>query len=165
MLAMTSPWLDSVTPVGPPSSANPSVRFLMYAAAVTGGWAGLLCLAVYLIGRMAGVPFEVTRVGDASLQVMPWLVVLLLPVVAAVLGGLLASLVRGNRHAGRMVFWGGTVAVVASCWLPLTEAADVLWSTRILLLLMHAITWFLVVPQLARIVGDSEPGASVERAN
>ena len=165
MLAMTSPWLDSVTPVGPPSSANPSVRFLMYAAAVTGGWAGLLCLLVYLIGRLAGVPFEVTRVGDASLQVMPWLVVLLLPVVAAVLGALLASLLRGNRHAGRLVFWGGTVVVLASCWLPLTEEADVLWSTRILLLLMHAITWFLVVPQLARIVGDSEPGASVERGN
>jgi hypothetical protein len=32
-----------------------------------------------------------------------------------------------------------------------------------LLIVMHVITWFLVVPQLARIVGDSEPRNSETR--
>jgi hypothetical protein len=29
---------------------------------------------------------------------------------------------------------------------------------------MHVITWALVVPQIARIIGDSEPGAHVDRS-
>ncbi len=32
------------------------------------------------------------------------------------------------------------------------------------MLIPHLITWLLVVPQIARIVGDSEPGMFVARA-
>jgi hypothetical protein len=46
---------------------------------------------------------------------------------------------------------------------PLLQPSDIGWSTRILLALMHVITWLLVVPQLARIVRDSEPGRSMDR--
>jgi hypothetical protein len=164
MLGMSALWLDSKTPVGPPASASPTVRNLLYAAAVTGGWSGLLCLLVYAIGWLAGVPFAMVARSGAEPTVVPWLVVLLTPVVAAVGGALLASLVRGWRHAGRIVFWVGTLVVLMSALVPLAQPAEVLWSSRILLLLMHGITWLLVVPQLARIVGDSEPGQHVDRS-
>ena len=51
---MSSPWLASKTPVGPPTAANPTVRQLLYAAAVTGGWSGLICLVIYLVGALFG---------------------------------------------------------------------------------------------------------------
>ena len=156
---MSAPWSDSVTPIGPPASAVPRVRNLVYAGCVTGGWSGLLSLIVYGVGRVLGVPFEVTRPGSDALQVVPWFVVLLLPLVAAVLGSLAAALALGRRLARRIVFWAGTLIGLASCLSPLMQPDDVLWSTRIWLLVPHVITWFLVVPQVARIVGDSEPGA------
>jgi hypothetical protein len=43
------------------------------------------------------------------------------------------------------------------------QPSSVLWSTRIWLLVMHVIAWFLIVPQLARVAGDSEPTASEVR--
>lgn len=164
MQDMTAPWLDSRTPVGPPTAANPRVRNLLYAAAVTGGWAGLLCLIVYVIGRLAGVPLEVQSPGDTGLAVIPWLTVLLLPLAAATAAAMLAALARGRRHAERLVFWLGTLIALASCLAPIIQPTEVYWSTRILLLVMQLITWALVVPQIARIVGDSEPGRHVERS-
>jgi hypothetical protein len=161
---MAAPWQDSMTPVGPPLSARPTVRQLMYAAAVTGGWSSLLCLVVYLVGRLFGVPFEAAPRPGEPLMALPWFAVVLVPLVAAVVLALLGALVRGLRGAGRIVFWVGTVVAAASLVAPVLQPAEVGWSTRILLALMHVITWFLVVPQIARIVGDSEPGRSVDRA-
>lgn len=163
MAPMTEWWLDSKTPLGPPTSATPTVRQLLYAGVVTGAWSGLLCLIVYGIGRLAGVPFDVVY-GPESLVTVYWLVVLIVPFAAGVVGALVASLARGLPHAGRLVFWVGTLLALISCWFPLDQPASVDWPTRILLLVMHAITWFLVVPQIARIVGDSEPGAHVDRS-
>jgi hypothetical protein len=160
---MATPWQDSMTPVGPPLSARPTVRQLLYAAVVTGVWSGLLSLLVYLVGRLAGVPFEVvTRAGEPATAV-PWFAVLLLPVAAAVVAALLGALLRGLRHAGRIFFWAATVLAALSL-APLVQPGAADWPTRILLGIMHLITWALVVPQLARIVGDSEPGRSVDRA-
>lgn len=162
---MRAAWEESVTPIAPPTSANPRVSTLLYAAVVTGGWSGLLCSLVYWIGRAAGVPFVVvTRSVDPIAQV-PWFAPLLAPVAFAILGALLAALVRGRAHARKIVLWLGTLLALGSAVGPLTQPDEVIWSTRIWLLVMHAITWFLVVPQIARIVSDSEPGASVERAD
>lgn len=161
---MSAPWSESMTPFGPPTAANPTIKQLMYAAVVTGVWSGLICLVIYLIGRLAGVPFVVAaRSVDVQAQV-PWSVVLLVPIAFAVGGTLLASLVRGWRQAGRLVFWVGTLVALGSMVVPLTQPADVGYATRILLAIMHIVTWFLVVPQIARIIGDSEPGMSVDRA-
>lgn len=160
---MSAPWLESKTPIGPPTSANPTVRQLLYAAAVTGGWSGLLSLLIYLVARLFGMTFTVSIRGSAGLEQVSWVVVLLLPLAAAVAFALLASLARGWPHAGRIVYWVGTLAALASLVAPLDQPADVGWFTRIVLGLMHLVTWFLVVPQIARIVGDSEPGKSVER--
>ena len=155
---MSAPWADSVTPVPPPASAVPHTSNLVYAGVVTGAWSGLLSLALYGVGRLLGVPFEVVRPGSDSLQVVPWFLMLLAPLLAAVVGALLAAIMLGRRHARRIVFWGGTAIALMSCASPLLQPADVPWSTRIWLVIPHVITWFLVVPQIARIVGDSEPG-------
>ncbi len=152
-----------MTPIAPPKSANPTLRFLLYAAALTGGWAGLLSLLVYGIGRLLGVPFEVPSLFGGDLTVVPWLLVLFAPVFVAAVGALLSRVMLGRRGARRVVYWGGTFIALLSLSRILMQPADVLWSTRIWLAIPNVITWLLVVPQLARIVGDSEPGASVER--
>lgn len=154
-------WSGSVTPVSPPTSANPGVRTMAYAALVTGVWSGLLSLLVYGIARLLRVPMEVET--GAGLQEVPWFAVLLLPLVAAEVGAIASLLVRGWKGAGRIVFWVGTVVAIASL-VPLVMQPDsVLVSTRIWLGVMHVITWILVVPQIARIIGDSEPGKHEER--
>ncbi len=153
-----SPWVGSATPIGPPADAVPGLRDLLYAAVVTGVWSGLLSLIVFGIGVVFGVPFEVSTPAAEGLMTVPWFLVALLPLLAALAGALLAGLALGHRHARRVVFWGGTAIALASCAAPLVQPAEVIWSTRIWLLIPHVITWFLVVPQIARIVGDSEPG-------
>ena len=97
---MSSPWLASKTPVGPPTSANPTVRQLLYAAAVTGGWSGLICLVVYLVGRLFGMTFTIAVPGDAGVAPVPWIVPLIVPLVAAAVFALLASLARGLAARG-----------------------------------------------------------------
>ena len=157
--AMHSPWLASVTPVAPPAAANPTLRFLVYAGVVTGSWSGVLSLAVYGIGRAAGVPFTVAT--DAGTVQVPWIAPLLIPLAAAVVAALLVSLLRGRSHAGRITTVVGTVVALLSMAGPVLRSQDI--PTGVLLALMHVITWVLVVPQLARIATDSEPGMSVER--
>jgi Family of unknown function (DUF6069) len=160
---MSSPWLASKTPVGPPRAASPTVRQLVFAGVVTGAWSGLLCLVIYVVASLLGVDFVLKAPSGDVEVVMPWPLFLLVPLAFAVLGALLASLARGWRAAGRIVFWLGTLVALGTTVVPLTQPDSVGWSTRIILVLMHVITWFLVVPQIARIIGDSEPSASVER--
>jgi hypothetical protein len=159
---MSAPWLTSMTPVAPPTSANPTVRQLVYAGVVTGAWSGILSLILYGIGRLAGTDFSLVWWGGAEPAPMPWFVFVLLPLVAAVLFALAASLARGLRRARSLVTWIGTLLALASLY-PAVSQPDLGWGTTILLILMHLITWFLVVPQVARIVGDSEPGQHEDR--
>lgn len=154
-------WLDSVTPIAPPASARPTYGFVLYAGVVTGAYSGVICLIVYLFARLIGVPFLVQ--GMTGITPVPWFVVLLLPLAAGVVGALLAGLMRGVPHGGRIVLVVGTLIALASLIAPLSQPDEVLWSTRIWLLVMHVITWLLVVPQIARIVGDADPGAFEER--
>ena len=173
MAAMSSPgpaasarapfWATSKTPIAPPTSANPTVGQLVYAGVLTGSWSAVLCLVIYGIARLFGVSFNVVLRSTSVEAEVQWYVVLIVPFVFAVGGALLASLVRGWRGAGALVFWVGTAIAVGSCLVPLVQPGDVGWSSRVVLTLMHALTWFLVVPQIARIVGDSEPGRHEER--
>lgn len=162
-MSAPSYWLASVTPVPPPAEANPTMRTLLYAAVVTGSWSGVLSLIVYGIARAAGVPFDVNSPLAPIPPQVSWLLVLLAPLAAAVIGALLSTLLLGRKHARRIVFWFGTLVAIALCIYPIIQPATTLWSTRIVLVSFHVITWFLVVPQLARIVGDSEPGMSMAR--
>ena len=154
------PWLQSVTPIAPPKAENPTVRFLLYAAIVTGVWAGLRSLVIFVIGRLCGVPFTAAQGQDETVGQINWYAPLLLPITAAVVGALLSALVLGRSHAKRIVFWTGSVIALITLAGPIMQPDEVLWSSRILLLCMHVIAWVLIVPQLARIVGDSEPQAS-----
>ena len=134
---------------------------MAYAALVTGVWSGLLCLLVYGLALLLRVPMDVQTVG--GVQQVPWFAVLLLPLLAAEAGAIVSLLLRGRRGAGRIVFWGGTFIAVLSVVPLVTQPSSVLLSTRIWLGVMHVITWVLVVPQIARIIGDSEPGRHEER--
>lgn len=134
---------------------------MAYAAAVTGGWSGLVCLVLYGFARLIGVPMQVEIAG--SLQTVPWFGALLLPLIAAEIGAIASLIVRGRKFAGRIVFWFGTFVAVLSVVPLFLQPSEVLWSTRIWLLVLHVITWLLVVPQIARIIGDSEPGMHRKR--
>ncbi len=133
---------------------------MAYAALVTGAYSGLLSLLIYGVAWLLRVPMEVEMV--AGLQAVPWFAVLLLPVVAAEIGAIASLLVRGRNGAARIVFWVGTSVAVASLIPLVMQPSSVLISTRIWLGVMHLITWLLVVPQIARIIGDSEPGRHEE---
>ncbi|MFZ8915158.1 MAG: hypothetical protein ACO2YP_11260 [Pseudomonadales bacterium] len=61
---------------------------MAYAGLVTGGWAGLVCLVLYGIARLFGVPMEVDTMDGVA--VVPWFLVLLIPVVAGVIGAIAA---------------------------------------------------------------------------
>lgn len=150
-----------MTPIPPPTSAHPGVRTMAYAALVTGAWSGLLSLILYGLARLIGVPMQVETAG--GLQTVPWFAVLLLPIIAAEIGAIASLLLRDRRGAQRITFWVGTLVAIASVVPLFFQPSEVLWSTRIWLMVMHLITWFLVVPQIARIIGDSEPGRHEER--
>jgi len=152
-------WMFSKTPIAPPSSLDPKPRFLSYAALVTGVWSGLLSLIVFAIARLFGVPMDVVLEGT-TIPVY-WFAVLLVPIAAAQVGAMASLLARGIPHAQRIVFWVGTVIAIASIAAPFLTATLV--STAIVLAIMHAITWGLVVPQIARIIGDTEPSAHLDR--
>jgi len=134
---------------------------MAYAGLVTGGWAGLVCLVLYGIARLFGAPMEIDTMDGVA--VVPWFLVLIIPVLAGVIGAIAALLLRGRRAAGRIVFWAGTTLAVASLSLLLLPPGATDLSTKIWLSVMHVITWLFVVPQVARIVGDSEPGRHAER--
>ncbi|MDO8731477.1 MAG: DUF6069 family protein [Actinomycetota bacterium] len=160
---MNRPWLHSVTPIAPPRSSNPRLGALLYAAFVTGVWAGFLSLAIYWLGRLLGVSFTVViRQGEPAVQ-LTWFMPLLVPLFAALLAGFAIVLVLGRRHARAIVLWVGALIALATVALPVMQPSSVNWSTRIWLLVMHVVAWFLIVPQLARIAGDSEPSASEVR--
>ena len=159
-------WIGSKTPIAPPTSANPTLRRLLYAGVVTGAWAGILSLLVSLVGRAFGVDYDAVTpwVGDGVVTAVTSVALLVNPLAAGVIAALLSTLAVGRAQGGRLVFWGGTLIALASLAIPLgLQPTSVAWTTRIWLCLPHVITWFLVVPQLARIVADSEPGAHVDR--
>ncbi len=160
----TSPWADSKTPFGPPTAANPTMSNLLYAAVVTGAWSGIGSAVIFAVAHLAGVDFSDAIGIGAMPRASSWLVVLLVPLACAVAYALVVSLLRGRRGAWAIAFWGGTAVAAASLAIPLVQPATVPWPTRVALASMHVLTWLLVVPQIARIVGDSEPGRSVDRA-
>lgn len=159
-------WIGSKTPIPPPTAANPTLRTLLYAAVVTGVWSGVLSLLVSLIGRGFGVDYDAVTpwLGDGVVKAVTSVALVVNPLVAALIAALLSSLAVGRAQGGRLVYWGGTLIALVSLTIPLALQPDtVAWTTRIWLCVPHVITWFLVVPQLARIVADSEPGAHVDR--
>lgn len=152
-------WLNSKTPIPPAVSMDPTPKFLAYAGLVTGLWSSILSLAVYGFARLIGVPMVVET--DRLPEVISWIAVIVVPLAAAEAGAMASLLLRGRKHARSIVLWTGTVIAIASLAFPIMRSELV--STAIWLSIPHLITWFLVVPQIARIIGDSEPGARIDR--
>lgn len=152
-------WIGSKTPIAPAISLDPGPKFLAYAGLVTGAWSALLSLIVYAFARLIGVPLEVDT---NQLPVMvPWIAIVVVPLAAAEIGAMASLLARGLPHAQQIVFWAGTIIALASLAFPIMRSESV--STAIWLSIPHLITWFLVVPQIARIIGDTEPSARIDR--
>lgn len=152
---------DSVTRVAPPLSSVPTTRNVFMAGWVTGLTAAIVCVVIRLIATLFGVDFSVQqpfRGAEAGqLEEVPWAATLVLPLIAGIAGAAIAAIflnVKGCRH---WVFWLGTLALLISLASPLTQPDNVLWSTRIWLAVMHVVAWAIIVPQIARVVGDSDP--------
>lgn len=153
-------WIGSKTPIAPAVALDPGPKFLAYAGLVTGAWSAILSLIVYAFARLIGVPLEVDT---NQLPVMvPWIAIVVVPLAAAEIGAMASLLARGLPHAQQIVFWAGTIIALASLAFPIMRSELV--STAIWLSIPHLITWFLVVPQIARIIGDTEPSARIDRA-
>jgi hypothetical protein len=152
-------WVNSKTPIAPAVSMDPGPRFLAYAGLVTGAWSSILSLIVYAFARIIGVPLEVDT--DRLPVMVPWIAIVVVPLVAAEAGAMASLLARGLPYARRIVFWSGTALAIASLAFPILRSDQL--STAIWLSIPHVITWFLVVPQIARIIGDTEPGLRVDR--
>lgn len=148
---------DSVTPIPPPLSAVPTTKAVLTAGWVTGLTAGIVCVIIRAIAGIFGTEFLVARPGTDGLTPVPWLMVFLLPIACGLIGSLVAAIFLGVRGCQRWVFWLGTVAMLVSLASPLLQPDTVTWPTKIWLSAMHVVTWFIIVPQVARVVGDSDP--------
>lgn len=150
---------DSVTPIPPPLSSVPTTRAVLRAGWVTGITAAIVCTLLRAIATLFGTNFEVMRPGGSAtaLQQVPWLLTFALPLAAGLIGSAVAAIFLGVKHNQRWVFWLGTLVMLISLGSPLVQPDSVTWPTRIWLTIMHLATWGIVVPQVARVVGDSDP--------
>lgn len=148
---------DSVTPIAPPASAIPTTKAVLTAGWVTGLTAGIICLILRVVAAIFGTDFMVVRPGSDELTPVPWPAVFLVPIVCGVVGSLVAAIFLGVRGCQRWVFWLGTLAVLISLASPLLQPDTVTWPTKIWLTVMHLVAWGVIVPQVARVVGDSDP--------
>ncbi|MCH9816583.1 MAG: hypothetical protein K0U64_09070 [Actinomycetia bacterium] len=150
---------DSVTPVPPPKSAIPTTRTVLSAGLVTGITAALVCLALRILAWIFRAQFLIAPMPGSSetLEPVPWLGVILIPFAAAMIGALVAAAFLGVRYGRGLVLLLGTLVALVSLAGPLLQPEAVTWPTRIWLVVMHVATWLIVVPQVARIIGDSDP--------
>ncbi len=149
--------LDSVTPVSPPIESAPRLSDVLRAGLVTGVTASLLCWLLYGIGTLFGTDFDVQTLGRDDLTHVSWYQILIAPTAAALLFALLASALRGRRNCRRTTLMLGYLLGAVSLLAPLLQPADVTWPTKIWLAIFHIVTIALVVPQVARVVGDADP--------
>lgn len=148
---------DSVTPVPPPVSAAPTNQTLLYAGWVTGLTAGIVSFAINIVAGWFGVDFHLGIPGTDLTWTLSSLQNLLIPWVVGLGAALIAMLLLGRRRARRMAWLLGTIALGIAVTLPALWTPTVTWSTRVTALVMQLLTYGLIVPQFARILGDSEP--------
>lgn len=131
---------------------------------VFGFLAGVVDLVVYGLGRLLGVPFLVQQPGGSGLALVPWYAPLLVCLLAGVVGGLLASLVRTLPSGPTWVMSVGLLLGVLSLASPLLQPAEVGWSTRGWLVVMHVLAIVIIVPALSRgTTSEDPPPGEIER--
>jgi predicted secreted protein len=148
---------DSCTPVAPPMWSAPGLSNLLTAGLITGITAALVSVIFYGIGSLFGTDFDVVPMGSDDPQHVQWWATIAAPIAAALLFALLCGLLLGRRHNRRIALVVGYVVGLASLAVPLIQPDEVTWPTRIWLALMHLVTMLIVVPNVARMLGDSDP--------
>lgn len=149
--------LDSVTPIAPPIEAAPRLSNVLRAGLVTGITASLVCWSLYGIATLFGTEFDVAQAGNDELTHVAWYQILILPFISALIFAAIAAGLRRRRHCRRTTLIIGYTFGLLSLVPVLAQPADVTWPTKIWLSLFHLITMAIVVPQVARVVGDSDP--------
>ncbi|TAK70293.1 MAG: hypothetical protein EPO13_04950 [Actinomycetota bacterium] len=147
----------SATPVPPPASAVARFRDVLRAGVVSGLTAALLCLALYGVGLLIGIDYEVATPGGFGPGAVTAVTIVVVTLAAALLGAALGALALGQRRGGTIVLVVGTVVFGVSLASPLLQPAYVSAATRLWLALMHLVTYLLVVPAVARVVSDADP--------
>jgi hypothetical protein len=150
---------DSVTLIPPPRSAIPTTRNMLRAGLVTGVTAAIVCSMAAFVGWIFRVDFLVSPsfTADNDLVPLPWISVALVPLIAGLVGSLAAAALLGVRRARKLVLVFGTLIAILSLAAPLLQPNTVTWPTKLWLVLMHIEAWLIIVPQVARVVGDSDP--------
>lgn len=147
--------LDSCTPIPPPIEAAPRFSDVLRAGLITGITASLACWLLYGIASLFRTTFDVT-VADGRAMHIGWFMVLLLPLLSALAFALLATALRRRRGCRALTaglgYLLGALSIAAVLLLPEASVA-----TRVWLVLFHLVTIALIVPQIARVVGDSDP--------
>lgn len=149
--------LDSVTPVAPPIEAAPRFSDVLRSGLTTGVTAGLLCWLLYGIATLFGTDFDVQAGVGEGLQHVAWYMVLIMPIVSGLAFALFAAALRRRRGCRRTTLLLGYGLGALSLLAVLLQPSAVTWPTKIWLLVLHVVTILLVVPQVARVVGDSDP--------
>lgn len=149
--------LDSVTPVPPPIEAAPRFSDVLRAGLTSGVSASLVCWLLYGIGSLFGTEFDVRQGTDDELSHVAWYQVLIVPLFSALVFALIATALRKRRHCRRNTLILGFTLGAVSLLPVVFQPNDVTWPTRLWLLGFHLLTIALVVPQVARVVGDSDP--------
>jgi Na+/melibiose symporter-like transporter len=153
--------LDSVTPVPPPIEAAPRFSDVLRAGLVMGVASSLVCWLLFGIARLFGTDFLVRQGGgDGDLTRIWWWQVLLVPVTAALIFSLLATALRKRPNCRRLTLITGGALFVLTLMPVLFQPSGVTWPTRIWLVILHVVTALIVVPQVARVVGDSDPAVT-----
>lgn len=152
---------DSVTPIAPPIEATPRLSDVMRAGLVTGLTASLVCWLLYGIATLFGTEFDVRQRGSEALTHVAWYQVLVTPMLAALVFAAMAAGLRGRASCRRTTLLIGYALGALSLLAVVLQPSDVTWPTRIWLGLFHILTIALVVPQVARVVGDSDPSATI----
>jgi len=149
--------LNSVTPVPPPVEAIPRLSAVLRAGIVTGVTASLLCWLLFGIGTLFGTEFDIHLAGSSGVTHVPWYVVVLMPFLLVMAYAALSASLRDRPGCRRLCltlgYSLGLLGVIAFLFQP----EQVTWPTRIWLALMVIVTVVISVPQIARVVGDSDP--------
>lgn len=152
--------LDSVTPVAPPIESMPRLSNVLRAGVVTGITASLVCWLLFGVATLFGTDFDVRMGFSDGLTHIAWYQILIMPLVSALVFAALSAGLRRHPNCGRnarLIGYGlGALTLLAVVLQP----ADVTWPTKIWLALFHIVTIVLVVPQVARVIGDADPSVT-----
>jgi hypothetical protein len=149
--------LDSVTPIAPPIESMPRLSSVLRAGVVTGITASLVCWLLYGIASLFGTDFDVRMGFGDGLTHVAWYQILMVPLLSGVVFAGMAAGLRRHPNCRRNALLIGYALGAVSLLAVVLQPAEVTWPTKIWLAIFHIVTIVLVVPQVARVIGDADP--------